>query len=1036
MFELRLPGSNPAIVLGGNGSGKSLCTAAIQLVLGVTSEREMLRADLLTAGIDRIEIEFVVSGRVGRLQTFLQTGEQSVGWSDDDGHQNGSHASSEWVLHDLNKRLADTEQRSASALLAQANFVRNGELPVQVTKELLSALRRAALQPVESELQDWVRRLYALSGEQESGGRLVQERELLQKSQERIRYIGDLQTKLEQAHQFQADLQVRLVQLMSQLSVVNAEYDECTKIASVADRAQRIAVWLDEIHRECEDVADLREQHARSQEQLDVLENTFRGAPENLEDLLSEYRERLEAEAVLERKNAAALTEIQRMDEAIRAAKQELDDCKPPEPGVFQSEHRALQGELENLEARISSLLRERIDLIRERDGLQIRLQRDFAALRELDTAARESLISYLEWKNQAAERLAHRAQTHAEQQDRREREIKNLREQLYSDFAHFDELPGNAAELLRELHDRRKVVATLKSDREEFARRKENLEKRNNSGRKAAWIAVAAAIGAGVGAVAGGWDFALFAGLVASGLALLVLRFVYGRADRELESAVKAAELVTARLAENEESIIRLEAALPPLASLANPQEAADKLQEYCSTRERLGELTSSPVPNASEPDEEEQRSLDRFSERLPKHVFDIPVNTLEHQLGEFSVLQAALSQLDAQWREFEDDGSKQREIAAAERQVAEIRDKLQSAAASYDELMRNYESRRRESMERLTVLESVRAVELPPDQREAELAEVRERLTQLRDESAGFLGQMDADEMSEQLRTLGALRRDIRKIRDLLSAKQSLDELRAREGLLAEELETVKQKLTEMDPLYLLDGTVSDYAAKYSRQLVAAGDAMKMTEAAIDGLRRDLETVEVEHWSGLLTQCEPLHELQQTALQHEEAVQRTEHEAQVARETIAHLRSEHEVIERTFDDEFYRTMANQLRMLTDDRCRAVHVADDRLFVEFADGSQRALTSLSGGLSDVAWIAARLALLETLSDPIRFPVFWDEPFARLDDHHLARVRSALARCSEKQQVVLLTRDSRLTAWGDVVNLSDALVSESSPMQA
>ena len=226
-------------------------------------------------------------------------------------------------------------------------------------------------------------------------------------------------------------------------------------------------------------------------------------------------------------------------------------------------------------------------------------------------------------------------------------------------------------------------------------------------------------------------------------------------------------------------------------------------------------------------------------------------------------------------------------------------------------------------------------------------------------------------------------------------------------------------------MDPLYLLDGTISDYAAKYARQLAAAGEAMSQTESAIDTLRRDLETVEVEHWNGLLSQCEPLEDVRSAARQIEEQVQRTEHEAQVAKDALAHLQEEYGTVERSHDEEFLNAISQWLEALSDGRCRRMQFAPDRSGIELADGSVRSLTSLSGGLLDVVWLAVRLAVLDRAQDPLLLPVFWDEPFTRLDDQHLSRVQDALTRLGQTRQLVMFTRDSRLASWGEAVSLTE-----------
>jgi uncharacterized protein YhaN len=140
--------------------------------------------------------------------------------------------------------------------------------------------------------------------------------------------------------------------------------------------------------------------------------------------------------------------------------------------------------------------------------------------------------------------------------------------------------------------------------------------------------------------------------------------------------------------------------------------------------------------------------------------------------------------------------------------------------------------------------------------------------------------------------------------------------------------------------------------------------------------------------------------------------------------------LHSEHEVVERTHDGDLFAVIARYLQILTDGRCVGLQMQGDKVNVELADGSQRSMSSLSGGLSDVTWIAARLAVLEFNKDQLAMPVIWDEPFARLDDQHLNRVQTAIEQCATRQQAILLTRDSRLSGWGSAVDLLEPAMAE------
>jgi DNA sulfur modification protein DndD len=100
-------------------------------------------------------------------------------------------------------------------------------------------------------------------------------------------------------------------------------------------------------------------------------------------------------------------------------------------------------------------------------------------------------------------------------------------------------------------------------------------------------------------------------------------------------------------------------------------------------------------------------------------------------------------------------------------------------------------------------------------------------------------------------------------------------------------------------------------------------------------------------------------------------------------------------------------------------------------------DAAQRTLPieRLSGGLYDLLMIALRLAMIERLEN-YGLPVVLDDPFGRLDSEHLTRMRELLIRFSQRNQVILLSRDPRFGAWGPTVLLGGGQQSMESNLDA
>jgi DNA repair exonuclease SbcCD ATPase subunit/energy-coupling factor transporter ATP-binding protein EcfA2 len=1023
-FEITIPGENLVIVLGQNGSGKSLLTAAAQLALGPDVSANELRADLLGAGIEQIEIGLDYSTFTGRLLLAPETGERKVQWYPPAESHNGHHASDGFLQRTEGGTWENLFGTDAGAtIFAQVNFIRGGDAELFFNDDLLIALREEALEPTRRELRGWRARLHDLGGEQGSDGKLRLAREQLREVKDRILYVEEVRAKLDQAQQLQTSLQAQFEELGSQQNMVKAELEEWMRLATLADRARRVRTWLDEIQREYAEVAWLREQHEKYQKRLDDLEKVFRSAPDNLDEVLESFQmARQEETALLEKLNQMRMQGAQ-LEETIAAARKELDACAPPSAGTERAEHEQRRVRVEEAELELTELLRGRVELIRQREGLQLHLQRDFPLFLDLDAAARLKLEAYFEWEEKAEQRLLERKRSAAEARHRAEEKVQLLRAELTTSFLGFDGLPYNVSDSLRVLSDCRRLAESIRSDQQGLERKRALLQDREKGSKKQVWTVAAGLLGAILGGVLGGWDVALFFALVASSATMLVGRYLGGGVGKQLDETLVALNEVEARRQETDAMIARLETAIGPLGRCNSFDEALGRLNRYRQIQGEIEQLSQSLSAEHGVIEDADRQARDDFACCLPARLLAMPVAAARAQFSNFRQVEQSLKSLDSAWNEYGDRGEKSRAIREIEARVVQLRQEFEQIVSDSERRMHAHEVRRRELNEQLTVLESARAVGQTVDEVESNLIRVRKEQDRLISQSGAFLDRSDSDVLAEQVRLLRELRTEIRKVRDSLSSRQSPDELRAREALLAEELEEVKQKLTALDPLYLLDGTVADYSAKYNRQLEQAGEALALNERALEPVKRDLEAVEVDHWTSVYSACESLESLQERATASREHLERVEHEAGVARETVLQLQADHDEHYRDYESEFLSAAAQSVRSLSDGRCRGLNYSSGRLTVELPDGSLRPLSALSAGMRDLVWMALRLTLLDQRSDSPLTPVIWDEPFSRLDDHFLERVRGSLSRAEETRQVVILTRDHRLRKWGTVVEL-------------
>jgi|GEM_PF-5000727 len=75
----------------------------------------------------------------------------------------------------------------------------------------------------------------------------------------------------------------------------------------------------------------------------------------------------------------------------------------------------------------------------------------------------------------------------------------------------------------------------------------------------------------------------------------------------------------------------------------------------------------------------------------------------------------------------------------------------------------------------------------------------------------------------------------------------------------------------------------------------------------------------------------------------------------------------------------------------------------------------------LSQGAQDQLALAVRLAVADMLSDSVKLPLLFDDPFLNCDDTRLGRIREALQNLAASRQVILLSHDPRFSSWGEPI---------------
>ncbi|MCI8331294.1 MAG: AAA family ATPase [Clostridiales bacterium] len=109
-----------------------------------------------------------------------------------------------------------------------------------------------------------------------------------------------------------------------------------------------------------------------------------------------------------------------------------------------------------------------------------------------------------------------------------------------------------------------------------------------------------------------------------------------------------------------------------------------------------------------------------------------------------------------------------------------------------------------------------------------------------------------------------------------------------------------------------------------------------------------------------------------------------------------------------------------------TKDKYAKLWIADDvSMTYQEPGGFMRSVDYLSQGTKDLAYIALRIALCETLCQDKQMPMIFDEAFAALDDHRLAQMLAVIA--AREGQTLIFTSHTRDKAFLDdahVISLS------------
>ncbi len=563
------PGIN--VVAGGNGSGKSLLCSAIQAA-AFPGSTEKLREGLAAAGLESVTIVGQLGAQRREWQLDVKSGE---------------------VVQRPHAELEATDITPLVMILAA-----NGMLPKQVphvvvngqwtlpNEASISWAEAMTLLPLERELQSWQHRLDGLVRGESGSLTLESVQAELERLDSRIADTHAVREELE-AVQAEADaLTMDLTEVELRIFIAGAEESELKSKIELAERAARLESWATELMGAWQAVEGTREQFAKLQERLEIIQEPLRGLPDHAAELAREFLQLQIQVRALEQRITAHLGTKQEQELKLRELEQQLaagattsfDDL---EHQLAQKREAAGLAELD-----LTELSRQRIDLMRQRDGLVRTRSERFRELSQLSSDEWRALEEYLEMglKDSAVD---------AASQAEAEAELTKLRAWLERDFGGFDKLPDDASQKIERLFAARSLAATKES---ELAHLRDVLaDEDRKKFRTGIQFGLTAAGALGAGLPAGiflGADIGFFGAVLGGGVGFGISRLLLPSSKAEHDEHVRQIETLQKDQAAAVKLREHLEREITPLDQHLSPEAAKNLWNEYLTLRNREREL------------------------------------------------------------------------------------------------------------------------------------------------------------------------------------------------------------------------------------------------------------------------------------------------------------------------------------------------------------------------------------------------------------------------------------------------------------
>jgi len=985
-----MDGGGISIVAGGNGSGKSLLCAATRVAALPESSGALLES-LKAAGLHEVALLGMHGLNQSEWTIDLGTGAIRL-----NSPSNG------------NSPIEIPFGILGGAGLRTPHFVVNGDWPLPCETEIEWAARMIC-RPLEIESAAWRFRQSAL--EQGLNGR---------PSRETLRLaVAALEEKMNTARASREEherIETRATELNGQIAdaelarqIAAVEENELVSKVELAERVVHLESWARELAESWNAAEGTRERFAALQERLEYLQPLTRNVPEHGAELAEEFL-RLDAERAALSKKAedqqGRIESLQRKNEDIAA---QIAELSARDPGADASDRESeLAQQIEQTEREYTELSRRRIDLLRHRDGLEQQRNERFRDLAGLSRSEWSELEKYLKSDTGATEG------SEAEMA-RLRGELDDLNARLTRDFGGYDQFGTTARDKIDQLFNARDTASVREAELIQLRHRLSALNERPSGSALKGVLSVVGAAAAGIPVgMALGTDIGFFAAVIGGGLGFGIGKAVSPTHDKsQHDEMLRRLEALEPQQYEHVARLEALEKELGPLATFLTREGATEHLREYQKLVERKRSLDGSLSKAAAQAEQSKAPALLRRIER----------DEMQRSVEEFKSLEAQIADAQKNWSDFETAAGDPARLAGLQSALEQLRGELQSIQQNRvgeAERMRTHLAELTEESQRCEA--ELRHSEDVSHLHE-QIAVLVNRMAEIDALAGRNFSSFGAEEVVAALNERAALQAELRDLKQRLSSDHSPQEFALRTRVIEDELRQLTERLQEIDPLFATLDSRTEGLDKYREQMQRLFQNATDNEQRTRELHAELADLNLDEHRERFAALQPEHELVAERDEAQARLDELERSIHAARSMSDALAAELEELREHARDRVLGTIQTTVFDAIGERFAGVEWSGAEWRVVLEDGQRRGLHTLSRGTAELVTLCINAGLLTASAEGELCPVMWDDVLAQLDDHHLDIARSIIEKLARSRQVILLTRDARMRAWGKPVEV-------------